>query len=144
VAAILEHGRVFAPVDVLVGMGLLRPDHLEAWRHGRVPYLEQVINCNLTRLSRLLRILRLLAHDLNLVPSLTVYWRCGSGPRQQLRFTKSGDQRLEEAYARHFVRPGKNPFHWPTPKPSQKRAAVAPTQFARAATQLSQPEIAPR
>jgi hypothetical protein len=34
---------------------------------GRVPYLEKVIKCNLTSLARLLRILRLHAHDLNLV-----------------------------------------------------------------------------
>jgi hypothetical protein len=40
-----------APVDVLVGMGLLRPEHLHNWRRGRVPYLERVVNCNLTRLS---------------------------------------------------------------------------------------------
>jgi hypothetical protein len=37
-----------------------------------VAYLEHVINCNLSRLSRLLRILRFHAHDLNLKPSLTV------------------------------------------------------------------------
>jgi hypothetical protein len=120
VAAILQHGTVVAPVDVLVGMGLLTLNHLEAWRRGRVPYLEQVINCNLTRLCRLLRILHLHAHDLNLVPSLTVYRRWGSGPQQRLRFTKSGDPRLEEAYARHFVWPGKRPFHAPPPKPFRK------------------------
>jgi hypothetical protein len=38
-------------------MDLLTPEHLEVWRRGRIPYLEQVIDCNLTRLSRLLRIL---------------------------------------------------------------------------------------
>ena len=53
-----------APVDVLVGMDLLRTEQLDNWRRGRVPYLERVINCNLTRLSRLLRILRFHAHDL--------------------------------------------------------------------------------
>ena len=57
------------PVDVLIGMGLLRPEHVKDWRFSRVPYLERVINCNLSRLSRLLRILRFHAHDLNLKPS---------------------------------------------------------------------------
>lgn len=118
VAAILERGTVVAPVDVLVGMGLLAPDHLEDWRRGRVHYLEQVINCNLTRLSRLLRILRFHAHDLKLVPSVTVYTRWGKGPKRPLRFTKSGDPKLEEAYASHFVWPGKGPFHSHAPKPS--------------------------
>jgi hypothetical protein len=113
VGAILQHGKGVAPVDVLVGMGLLAPEHLEDWHRGRVPCLEQVVRCNLTRLARLLRILRFHAHDLNLVPSVSVYRRCGKGPRRRLRFTKTGDARLEEAYARHFVWPGKGPFHPP-------------------------------
>ena len=58
VAEQLAKGNVVAPVGVLIGMGLLRPEHLADWRRGRVAYLEHVINCNLSRLSRLLRILR--------------------------------------------------------------------------------------
>ena len=119
VEALLQRGKVVAPVDVLVGMGLLTPEHLEDWRRGRVPYLERVIHCNLMRLSRLLRILRFHAHDLNLVPSVTVYMRWGKGPKQRLRFTKSGDRKLEEAYARYFVWPGKGPLHPPAPRKQQ-------------------------
>ena len=110
---LLARGKVVAPVDVLVGIGLLEPKRLEDWRLGRVPYLEKVIECNLTRLSRFLRILRFHAHDLKLVPSVTAYMRWGKGPKQRLRFTKTGDLKLEEAYARHFVWPGKGPFHPP-------------------------------
>jgi hypothetical protein len=106
VASILVKGKVVAPVDVLVEMQLLTPDKLKDWRFGRVPYLERVISCNLTRLSRLLRILRFHAHDLNLKPSHTVYCRYGKGPKQVLRFTKTGDANLEAAYSRHFVRLG--------------------------------------
>ena len=113
VEPLLARGKVVTPVAVLVGMGLLDPAKLEDWRFGRVPYLEKVINCNLTRLSRVLRILRFHAHDLKLVPSTTAYMRWGKGPKQRLRFTKTGDGRLEEAYSRHFVWPGKGPFHPP-------------------------------
>ncbi len=116
VATILERGQVVTPVDVLVGMGLLAPTRLTNWRRGRIPYLEQVIDCNLVRLSRLLRILQFHAHDLKLMPSTTVYVRWGTGPKQRLRFTKTGDAKIEEAYARHFVWPGKGPFHSPIPK----------------------------
>jgi hypothetical protein len=112
-AAILQRGKVVAPVDVLVEMGLLTPKSLEDWRRGRVPYLEQAITCNLTRLSRFLRILRYHAYDLNLVPSVTAYMCWSKGPKRRLQFTKTGDLRLEEAYARHFVWPGKGPFHQP-------------------------------
>ena len=115
VAAILAKGKVVAPVDVLVAMELVAPDKLADWRRGRVPYLEQVIHSNLTRLARLLRILRFHAHDLNLVPSHTAYLRHGKGPKQLLRFTKTGDANLEAAYARHFVWPGKQPFRAPAP-----------------------------
>ncbi len=116
VTSILAKGKVVAPVDILVDMGLLAPEKLEDWRRGRVHCLEAVINCDLTRLSRILRILRFHAHELKLVPSVTAYMRWGKGPKQRLRFTKTGEPNLEEAYARHFVWPGKGPFCPPTPK----------------------------
>lgn len=113
VDGLLERENVVAPVDVLVGIGILTRERLEDWRRGRVPYLERVINCNLSRLSRLLRLLRFHAHDLNLKPCWTAYMRWGKGPKQPLRFTKTGDSNLEKAYATHFVWPGKGPFHPP-------------------------------
>jgi hypothetical protein len=83
VGVILERGKVVAPVDVLGGMGLLTRECMEDWRRGRVPDLERVVTGNLTRLSRLLRILRFHAHDLNPKPSWTAYRRGGRGPRQR-------------------------------------------------------------
>lgn len=113
VEELLAKGNVVAPVDVLVHLGLLKPKCLEDWRRGRIPYLEKVIDCNLNRLSKLLRILGFCAHDMNLIPSSTAYMRWGKGPKQRVLFTKTGDPQLEEAYARHFVWPGKGPFHPP-------------------------------
>jgi hypothetical protein len=80
-----------------------------------VTCLERVIDCNLTRLSRLLRTLRLHAHDLDLVPSMTVYVRRGKGPKHRLRFTRGSDPKIDAAYATSFVRPGKKPHDRPTP-----------------------------
>jgi hypothetical protein len=113
VANLLESGKVVAPVDVIIGMELMTRKDLEDWRRGRITCLERAIKCNLTRLSRLLRILRFHAHELNLTPSTTVYMRQGKGAKQRLRFTKTGDAKLELAYATHFVWPGKGPFHPP-------------------------------
>ena len=107
VAAILATTKIVTPIDVLVRLDLLAPVRVDDWRQGRLPYLERAINCNLTRLSRILRILRFHAHDLNLVPVAGVY------PQ---RFSKTGDRGIEAAYARHFVWPGKLPFHPPAPK----------------------------
>lgn len=57
VLAILATSKVVAPVDVLVAMGVLRAADLEAWRFGRIPFLERVIAGNLSKLRRILRIL---------------------------------------------------------------------------------------
>lgn len=116
VAAILATGDVVAPVDVLVRIGWLSQDDLQRWRTGDVPFLERVVRCNLAKLSRFLRILRFHAHDLDLVPSTTAYVRHGGRHRARLRFTRTGDPRLEEAYARHFVWPGKGRT---SPRPGQ-------------------------
>lgn len=109
VADQLAKGNVVAPVDVLVGMGLLRTDHLEDWRRGRVVFLERAITSNLSRVSRILRIMRFHAHDLDLEPSFTIYNRHGKGQTQRLQFSKTGDPNLETAYATHLVRPGSRP-----------------------------------
>jgi hypothetical protein len=123
VAAILVNGKVVTPIAVLIHMKLLTAEDVENWRFGRVPYLERVIRCNLTKLGRMLRILRMHAHDLNLVPSQTVYVRWGKrGRRAPLRFSKTGDPRIEEAYGRHFLWPGKGPFHPPREKPLPQSA----------------------
>jgi hypothetical protein len=116
VAAILVDGKVVAPVDVLVRMDVIAARDLEDWRFGRVPYLERVIRGSLSRSSRLLRILGFHCHDLKLVPSHTAYVKWGKGPRLPLRFTKTCEARLEKIYARHFVWPGKGPFHPPREK----------------------------
>lgn len=124
VVSILANGKVVTPIDVLIRMELLKPEDVENWRFGRVPYLERVIHCNLTKLGRILRILRMHAHDLKLVPSQTAYVRWGKrGHRAPLRFSKTGDPNVEEAYSRHFVWPGKGPFHLPSAKPAPETVA---------------------
>ena len=90
VAAVLASSKVVAPVDVIVRLGWLSTTDLENWRFGRVPYLERVIRCNLTRLSHFLRILGFHCHELNLTASQTAYVKWGKGRRTALRFTKTG------------------------------------------------------
>lgn len=103
VARVLALQRYVSPIEVFVEMGLLLPVDLDRWKRGQVPYLEKVIRCNLSKAGRILRILRFHAHDLNLGPSMTSYRH----RKQPLRFSKSGQRPVEEAYARHFVVIGK-------------------------------------
>lgn len=103
VADILSAGFVVAPVEVLIRMGRLSREDYEGWRFGRIPCLERVVQGNLSKVNRILRILRLHAHDLNLRPSSTVYMKWGKGPKTRLRFSKSGEANVEAAYARCFI-----------------------------------------
>ncbi len=49
--AALAHHKYVSSIDVLAGMGLVAPTHLEAWRKGRVDFLERVIQGNLKKIS---------------------------------------------------------------------------------------------
>lgn len=107
VDAALQSENFVSPIGVFIGMGLLEQQVVDEWRKGRVPYLEKVIKCNLAKANRILRILRMHAHDLKLKPSVTVYKRKNKGRKIPLQFSKSGERNLEDAYSRHFVKLGK-------------------------------------
>ncbi|RPI20386.1 MAG: hypothetical protein EHM61_27130 [Acidobacteria bacterium] len=100
---ILCDGSIVAPVEVFIRMDLLKREKLEDWRFGRVPYLERVINCNLSKTGRILKILALHAEDRGLKPSRTVYKKWGKGVKPLLWFSKYRHPRLEAAYSTHYV-----------------------------------------
>lgn len=101
---ILKRSEVVATVDVLVEMGRLNKKNVEDWRFGRIPFLERVIVGNLGQASRIVRVIHLHAAASHLRSSTTAYMRYGKGPKQRLRFTKSGDAHLETAYSTCFLR----------------------------------------
>jgi hypothetical protein len=102
VAKILLRSDVIAPVEVLLEMGNLNKKNLDAWRKGQVPYLERVFEGNLSKANRVLRIIGFHVHDLNMVPNVTQYHQKGKGKKLPLRFSKSGDRKIEEAYSKHY------------------------------------------
>src|SRR4029453_4630622 len=104
----LKSQNFVAPIRVFLSMGLLEAQDIDNWRKVRVPYLEEVKKFKLTKAGRAPPILRFHAHDLNLKPSVTVYRRETSGGKIPLRFSKSGERNIEEAYSRHFVKLGKS------------------------------------
>lgn len=103
IARILTRSDVVTPVDVFMEMGNLTKENHDSWRKGQVPYLERVFEDNLSKASRILRIIGFRMHDLNMVPRRTVYQQKGKGKKNLLRFSKSGNKRLEKAYATHYV-----------------------------------------
>jgi hypothetical protein len=104
VERLMEKPSYIAPVQIMMEMGLLHKKDCDDWRMGRIPYLEKVINTNLSKISLILRILRFHVHDLNMTPSKTVYHQFGKGRKRILRFTKYNDKKLEEIYSTHFIK----------------------------------------
>jgi len=102
VAKVLIKSDVVAPVDVLIEMGNLTKKNHDAWRQGKVPYLERVFEGNLSKANRILRIIGFHAHDLNMVPHIAQYHRKVKGRKYQLQFSKSGNRKMEEAYSKHY------------------------------------------
>ena len=103
VEQLLADRSMVVPVEVFIQIGYLTREDYEAWRFGRVPYLERVIRCNLSKATRILRILRLHAENRGLRPSQTVYTKWGKGQRTRLQFSKSGNSAVEALYATHYL-----------------------------------------
>ena len=103
VAKTLSRSDMVAAVDVMIEMGNLSRKNHDAWRKGKVPYLERVFEGNLSKANRILRIIGFHAHDLNMIPRITHYHRWAKGKKCPLRFSKSGDKKIEEAYSKHFL-----------------------------------------
>jgi len=102
----VSKGGVVVPVQVLMDVGMLTKKDYEEWRFGRVDYLERVCRGNLRRISGVMREVRLQAQKHGLKPSWTCYkqWGCkGGGPPKKLRFSKYGKEKIERAYATHYV-----------------------------------------
>jgi hypothetical protein len=111
-------------VDVLIRMGKLSKEDYESWRMRRIPFLERAIRINLSAINHLRRTLRQNAVKGHLRPSKTVYVSWGKGPKQLLRFSKSGYPAIEEAYSTHFVKRKQTVKDKPSvPSPSDRGAA---------------------
>ena len=104
-SALLHDKGYIAPVDVFLRLGYLTQADYERWRRGQIPVLERVIQLNLTRITFIMQALRRHSLQGQLRPSLTVYMSWGRHPRQRLRFSVSGQEQIEAAYATHYLRP---------------------------------------
>lgn len=103
--AALAHHQYVSATDVLTGAGFLQPANLQAWKKGRVDFLERMIQANLKKISLSMSLFRQWALAKGLKPSETRYVRSGRGGTVDLRFSKSGDPGIEKNYRTHYVSP---------------------------------------
>lgn len=102
--SVLAEKQYVSPLDILLGLGILHLSHVEEWRKGRVPYLERVIQSNLSKISAYMKAFRKWAREKGLKPSQTVY-TSRTRDRHPLQFCKSGAPDIELHYSTHFVSP---------------------------------------
>jgi hypothetical protein len=103
--AALAQRKYVSAIDVFTGMGLLQPTHVEAWRKGRIDFLERVIQGNLKKFSFIMAAFRRWAHARELRPSETAYKTRTRAGTSDLQFSKSGDPSIERSYRTHYVSP---------------------------------------
>lgn len=90
-------------VDILLQMNYLTKKDYEAWRFGRVDFLEKVCNINLNKLTLINKLIGKYSTEFNLTSSWTGYNQYGKGTKRRLRFSKSEDKMIEERYATHYI-----------------------------------------
>lgn len=97
VESTLEKKKYVSAIDVLLHLSWLMPNSLKDWQLGKVGYLERSIQANLKKISYAMKFFRKWALERGLKPSQTAYLMRTKGPRQELRFSKSGDPTIETA-----------------------------------------------
>ena len=100
VGMLLQEKDEINAVDVLIKIGNLAPKDYDAWRRGKVAYLERVFQGSLSKAGRMLRIINFYMHDLNMIKTDKTYKELNG--KRILRFSKSGIKKIEEVYARQF------------------------------------------
>ncbi len=103
--AALAHHRYVSAIDVLTGIGLLAAPHLQAWRKGRVDFLERVIQGNPKKISSAMGAFHRWAEAKGLRPSETAYRSRTREGTRDLQFSESGDPSIEKAFRTHYVSP---------------------------------------
>jgi hypothetical protein len=103
--AALGRQQYVSAIDVLCGMGLLQPTHVDSWRKGRIDCLEQMIQGNRDKISFSFQMFQQWAQQKSLKPSETAYLRETRAGTMPLQFTRSGNPELEMRYRTHYLSP---------------------------------------
>jgi hypothetical protein len=86
-------------------MRLLAPSNVEAWRKGRLDFLERMIQGRPEKISRSIATFHRWAEAKGLQPIETRYVRGARAGAVDLQFTESGDPEIEKSYRTHYVSP---------------------------------------
>lgn len=102
--AALAARQFVSSIDILIGIGWLDLEAAERWRRGQIDCLEGAVRTNLPRISEAMQLFRSWATAQGLFASETAYV-ARTPRRQMLRFSLSGDPKIEASYRTHWVSP---------------------------------------
>lgn len=94
---------IVCSVDVLLQMKVLTKKDYDAWRFGKIDYLEKACTLNLSKLTLVNASIKKYSKSIGLESSWTGYNQFGKGVKRKLRFSKSGKKEIENAYATHYI-----------------------------------------
>jgi len=100
---IIEEKGYLSSIEVLLKLEYLSQKDYENWRFGKVEYLEKVCSVNLKKLSTINKTIKDISAQWNFKKSWTAYNKYEKGKKLRLRFSKSGNEKIEEAYATHYL-----------------------------------------
>lgn len=100
--ALYSNGSV-GPIDVLVGMKLLHPVHVDAWRKGKIPFLEDEIQGNPEKITASLEYFCEWVKERQLKPTLIAYLARSSVPEKVLQVSASGNFNVEKFFGTIYM-----------------------------------------
>ncbi len=103
--SVLDEKKSVSVIDIFIHIGWLDSKLVHDWRKGKVPYLERVIQANLNKISQAIRVFQSWAKNNDLKPGETAYLLKTGRSKRNLKFSKYGDENLEETYRTHYVSP---------------------------------------
>jgi hypothetical protein len=103
--AALGRQQYVSAIDVLCGMALLQPVHVDQWRRGRIGCLEEMIQGNPDKIAFSIQMFHQWAQQKSLKPTETAYLRETRAGTMPLQFTRSANPEIEKRYRTHYLSP---------------------------------------
>jgi hypothetical protein len=101
--AALARQQYVSAIDVFCGMGLLASTNVDAWRKGRIDFLERMLQGSPGKISSSLSIFRDWALEKGLHPSEIEYARNTRAGTAPLQFTQAAHPEMEKIYRTHYL-----------------------------------------
>ncbi len=101
---VLNYQGYVCPIDVLVGMRLLDPAHVQEWKQGKIPYLKEGIYCHPDKFIFAMQCFQEWLSEKRLEPKEIIYYGKTKDQRA-LQFTKDGGADVERFFRMHYFSP---------------------------------------